>query len=285
MTPTIRPLGDSDESDVVAYVTTAQDDPARHVTFVGVGAASVRNDLTAIDDWRDQTFVATGPDGHVVGVLLVDTDDELGRCWWLGPWADDEATARALLDAAAPLVADLHRREFAPDARNTVQADLATDLGYGPREASAILALDLTTWEDPPDAVTVLPLDTEDRDDVAALHDRLFPGTHTPGRRLVRDDGTSVLVVGEPPVGYVATQVQGDGSVYVDFLGVDPGARGRGYGRALVAAALRRAAADGVDRAYLTVRVGNAGARALYASLGFDEERIAQPFTQEPRRG
>lgn len=144
-------------------------------------------------------------------------------------------------------------------------------------EPSAILRLDLTTWEARPDTAAVRDLDDDDRQPVAALHDLLFPGTHTPGRRLVDDEATSVLVSGEPPLGYVATQAQADGSCYVDYLGVARDARRRGVGRTLVAAALTRAADAGLREACLTVRVGNATARHLYASLGFVEERRAVP--------
>ena len=83
------------------------------------------------------------------------------------------------------------------------------------------------------------------------------------------------------PVGYVAVEVQPDGSGYVDYLGVAAQARGAGLGRVLVAGALRGLAARGVTRVHLTVRVDNATARALYASLGFVEERVAVPY----RRG
>ena len=123
--PRVTLLGDEPDDPVVAYVIAAQADPARHVTFVGEGETTVRSDLTAIDGWREQTYVARDDTGQVVGVLLVDTDEELARCWWLGPWADDGEVARALLAAAEPLVAPLPRREFAPDSRNTWLADLA----------------------------------------------------------------------------------------------------------------------------------------------------------------
>ncbi len=279
----VAPLGDASDEAAVAYVTAAQADPTRNVTFVGEGELTVRSDVRAVDEWRDHTLVATDGD-DVVGVLVVDTDAELGRCWWLGPWADDDAIARALLDAAEPLVDGLQHREFAPDARNTTQAALATALGYAPRQPSAILALDLRAWEPDADTPHVQTLDDEDRDVVAALHDRLFPGTHTPGRRLVRDEATTVLVIGEPPHGYVATQEQEEASLYIDFLGVDPGARRRGLGRDLLVATLDLARRRGMERAFLTVYVSNEAARALYAGLGFDEERLIQPFILERRR-
>lgn len=280
----VAPLGDQDEQDVVAYVVRAQADPRRHVTYLGSTPTSVLADLRAAAAWRDRTLVARTADEVVVGVLTVDLDEELGRLWWLGPWADDHGTGLALLAAGDELAAGIHEREFAPDARNRWMAELATELGYREEVASAVLVADLTTWPTddlPARAAEVRPLEPDDRALVVQLHDHLFSGTHTTGRTLVADDKTIVLVVGDPVEGYVATQLQADGELYIDFVGVDPAARGRGLGRALVAASLERAAADGVDRAGLTVRVDNPHARALYAALGFAEERVIAPY----RRG
>jgi ribosomal protein S18 acetylase RimI-like enzyme len=280
---TVAPLGTGDEAAVVAYVTAAQADPTRHVTYVGDQPATVLADLRAATAWRERTLVAHGGDDRPTGVLTVDVDEDLGRLWWLGPWADDVATARELLTAAGSIAALVHEREFAPDARNTDLARLATDLGYRPEEPSAVLVRDLATWpdDDPAGPGGVRVLEPEDRDEVARLHDHLFAGTHTRGRDLVRDGATEVLVAGDDPRGYVATQEQADGTLYIDFLGVDPAARGRGLGRTLIAAAVTRAAGAGAPAASLTVRAGNRHARALYASLGFTQERMIAPY----RRG
>lgn len=273
---TMAVLGAGDEAAVVAYVVAAQADPARHVVYVGSEPISVLADLAAATAWRARTFVARDDDGGITGVLTVDVDEDLGRLWWLGPWADDTTTARALLAAAADVAGAVREREFAPDARNTALVRLAGELGYRAEEPSAVLVRDLATWppDDLPDAHTVRPLEPEDRVDVARLHDHLFAGTHTRGRDLVRDEATVVLVTGDDPVGYIATQEQADATLYIDFLGVDPAARGRGLGRALIAAAVTRAAAAGAPSASLTVRMGNRRARALYDSLGFTQERV-----------
>lgn len=76
-------------------------------------------------------------------------------------------------------------------------------------------------------------------------------------------------------VGYVAVCFGfslefGGRDAFVDELYVVPEARGRGVGRAALAAAMRAAAAQGVRALHLEVGRTNARARALYESLGFD---------------
>lgn len=275
-------LGDGSAADVVEHVVEAQLDPTRHVIYLGCDRDSIATDLAAVAAWRDRTWVARDDTGAVQGVLTADVDQDMGRLWWLGPWARSAAVSEALLDAAEAVVGDLAReREFAPDERNTELVRIALDRGYVADEMSVVLTCDLDEWPHValPDLALVRPLEADDRAAVARLHDQLFPGTHTAGRALVADEDTTVHVYGdEDPVGYVATQVQADGSGYIDFLGVAPGARGRGHGRALIAAAMTALADRDVPTANLTVRAGNDRARALYASLGFEEERRAPPM-------
>ena len=54
-------------------------------------------------------------------------------------------------------------------------------------------------------------------------------------------------------------------------IAVDPTARGRGLGHALLADAERAARAGGADRLRLEVRVENTAAIALYLSRGYEE--------------
>lgn len=70
------------------------------------------------------------------------------------------------------------------------------------------------------------------------------------------------------PHGYAITGVAGTWG-YVQRLAVDPGARGRGIGRALVADGLRWASRHGAHTACVNTTVPNAPARALCESLGF----------------
>ena len=62
-----------------------------------------------------------------------------------------------------------------------------------------------------------------------------------------------------------------DGALSLEVLAVAGGSQGRGYGRALVDFALRRAKAAGARRLKLYTNEVMAEARAFYARLGFTE--------------
>jgi ribosomal-protein-alanine N-acetyltransferase len=65
-------------------------------------------------------------------------------------------------------------------------------------------------------------------------------------------------------------------------VAVLPSSRRRGVARFLVSLALRRAARAGAGTAFLEVRAGNSGARALYAGLGFREAGVRRSYYREP---
>lgn len=74
----------------------------------------------------------------------------------------------------------------------------------------------------------------------------------------------------ERPGGFLLAQVVADEAELLT-LAVEPDQRRQGVGRALVTAFLAESRARGATRAFLEVAEGNAGARALYAGLGFTE--------------
>ncbi len=95
-----------------------------------------------------------------------------------------------------------------------------------------------------------------------------------------RARGAQVAVALDPrrqvlgSVTYVApgapmAQLSRDGEAEVRMLGVHPGARGTGVGRALATWCLQQAAADGCTAVVLSSLVEMAAAHRLYARLGF----------------
>jgi ribosomal protein S18 acetylase RimI-like enzyme len=99
--------------------------------------------------------------------------------------------------------------------------------------------------------------------------------------------GTIVLVADTDagaPVGYVklvpASELESHRHIReVHGLAVVPSAQGRGVGRALLAAGIEAARADGARRVRLRVLATNAPAVRLYESLGFScEVRLKEEF-------
>ncbi|BBY66595.1 GNAT family N-acetyltransferase [Mycolicibacterium helvum] len=90
-------------------------------------------------------------------------------------------------------------------------------------------------------------------------------------RRRLRDHAQFVVVLAGRPVGMVAAYQESTETAYVYSLWVDPVARGRGFGRRLVVAALDWARRRGVRTATLRMAPDNTAARTVYEGLGFTE--------------
>ncbi len=273
----IEPAGEQRLSAVVAYVAGAQAVPERHVTYVGLDADTLLEEFAEAEAWEARLLVALVGD-QLVGVLLADIDHDMRRVWWIGPWADSEDTLVGLLTEARDRFGALFdEEELAPDGRNDVLRSSARRLGFAEGTASSVLSkLDLT-----PDGISSTePLTAARAETVAELHDSLFAGTHTPGPKLVAAAGTRIRTaqLDGTTAGYIAYEIQADGTGYIDYLGVKPEARRRGLARALVADVCRELAAGDVPAVHLTVRADAPGAVDLYRSLGFTEERVIVPY-------
>lgn len=98
----------------------------------------------------------------------------------------------------------------------------------------------------------------------------MFPGTQLSDDEIAAaiSDGPCLVLTAwldGRPAGYlVAKDDTRMDELYVDYLGVDPAARGRGPGRALLLDAMRWAEDRGRRRAALTVRQDRAEALSLY---------------------
>jgi ribosomal protein S18 acetylase RimI-like enzyme len=92
-------------------------------------------------------------------------------------------------------------------------------------------------------------------------------------RGLLRDPNTDFLLAGDPPVGVCQLRYRPSlwtgADCWLEDIYVEEAARGSGLGRALVKAAFERARERGCARMELDVNEANAGALALYESLGF----------------
>lgn len=278
----IRSAVADDLSAMAVLAEPLQRRPDRHVAYLSVDAASITTEIAELPEWETVSAVAH-IDGDLRGRLVGEIDVEMGRVWWLGPFvatADWSAVADALLShAEAQLPGAITEQEFAVDGRFDDLMTWSETRGFHADPGSIAVAL--------LGPVSGAAIDTRDAgpgdlDTVGALHDRLFPDTHTTGRQIVETtDPRHIRLVTEidgAVVGYVALEEQADGSGYVDFLGVDEAHRGAGIGGGLVAAGVAALRERGCGRIHLTVREANTAARALYARLGFVEEATLVPL-------
>jgi ribosomal protein S18 acetylase RimI-like enzyme len=283
-------------AEVAGWVASCQADPRWHIGEFGFDPDGIEEDLAGREPGGLEQVLVAVDDGEVVALLAVDWDDDPPRAWWAGPIVDDPrhlevgAAADLLLAAGQDLLPHhVTQQEFAFDDRASELGAFAQRHGAVAEEASAVLNRPLADAADlvaaaagTGDGVEVVDPDTGQREAAAALHDRLFPGTHSVGTRAVgvADDRlVRVAVLDDEVVGYVALERQADGDGYLDFVGVSDAVRGRGIGRRLVAAGcLALHVAHGCPAVHLTVRESNVAARQVYVALGFTEERLLRPW-------
>ena len=284
---TVRDALDSDLEALADLAKGLQARPDRHVAYLPTEASAIAAELTGLGSWTSVSAVIDGPSGPV-GWLVGEVDQEMGRVWWWGPMVAgqpwEEPATQLLEHARARLPDGVDEEEFAVDERFVDLCRWAEATGYDIDPGSAILTRSLDGPVAEPE-VPVRAAAASDSTVLGPLHDQLFPGTHTTGARLFEPAGERlvrlVVELDGQPVGYVAIEHTSDDEAYIDYLGVDPTKRRRGLGAALVSAALVEGRRLGAHQAALTVRRANDGARALYRSLGFTEERILVPV----RRG
>ena len=277
----IRSAVDGDLAAIAELAAGLQSDPAAANAYLGVEQRGIVSELDDID-WRSVSAVAID-DGRLIGWLVGDVDAELGRVFWLGPFVAaeswEDAASRLYLGASKLLAPQITEQEMAIDSRFERYQSWAAAHGFTADEGS--LAFVLETDPGPPE-IELRSARDDDLSQLGALHEALFPGTHTTGRQLVENrDADHVRLVSEVEgsvAGYVAFEVQPDGSGYLDFLGVATAFRRRGLGAQLVRAAVTELVERGASPIHLTVREHSHGARALYVGLGFVEERVIRPL-------
>jgi ribosomal protein S18 acetylase RimI-like enzyme len=211
----------------------------------------------------------------------------LGDAWArIGPWrGGGDAAQIVIAGVPADVTLDLverccehaRRRGFGRLVTNAVAPDESESFlaaGFSVHESLHLLRLDLVT--EPPSPTRALArAGRRDRDDVLALDARSFEPFWRLGPVGLRDAITATPVarfrVGRDDGRVAAYGVTGRAGSqgYLQRVAVDPDARGRGWGRTVVADALRWLWEEGATAAHVNTQLGNTTALALYESLGF----------------
>jgi len=273
---------------MVAFIASQQADPARRITYVGADPDGIRAELKGLSPpWHTTAHIERDATGRITAAVIVELDVEAGRAWVLGPWADTGAPA--LLDAAlAGVPPAVTRIELSGPVKNQRLAALAASRGWAATEPSHILVADaavVAAWPVGDDR-TVRAATQADIAVLAPLHDAEFPDTYLTADQMLDGERVALVADGTQPVGYATGEVRDDGEGFIDFVAVDPNARGRGIGRRLVVAITRELMSRSPHgRVALAVHDRRATARALYERLGFSlEESVVAYRSWEGQR-
>lgn len=245
-------------------------------------------------------------DAEVSGAVLIDWDIESGQSWVHGPWiaVDDDRwheIGSGLVDAAmSQLPPGITKSVMTASVGHHCMAAIAHQLGWSAGEVNHVLRVDAPTvaaWSflSPPAPGGLRTMTDEDVAAVRSLHDVEFPGTYYSASELAArvTRGDQIVLIadrrqgrhndGDEIDGYIAGQIQPDGDGYIDFLAVAHSARRAGLGRRLVVGLCRQLMAESTtQRVCLTVQTTRSPARALYESLGFEQEIAIIGFEAPP---
>ena len=93
----IRTSRGEDLDRLAAFAATAQADPERFCAYLAETADGIAAELAEAADWPANGHVALDDQRNVVGWLVAETDADMGRVWWWGPFVGRSSTESALV--------------------------------------------------------------------------------------------------------------------------------------------------------------------------------------------
>ena len=278
--------GDGHVEELIAFIVRMNDEPSHHIAFFGVGEADVRSALDEAIIPISEGFRLAYENEKLIGIFGADADPEISRAWLLGPiieHAQWQKVADELFSTILPIIPEgIREHELFCDVNNVNVRSFAERHNFPPRAETAIFSLDRNAYIRRSASIGIIDFQEAYFTQFEALHNELFPNTYYTARQIVEklDDHHRLLLAvdGERLLGYHFCKIESE-SGYVDFIGMDPSARGRGIGASLLASGLDwMCASPATARVNLTVNADNDAAQSLYKKFGFVCERITIGF-------
>jgi ribosomal protein S18 acetylase RimI-like enzyme len=275
--------------ELVSFVTRLNHDSAHHIGYFGVGEADVRVSLSECIIPPAQGFRLAYDHEKLIGILGVDADPQIGRAWLYGPiieYADWQMIADELLAAILPFIpAEIKKYEIFCDAQNTNIQRFAARHNFNPRSENVIFYLLRSQYKPGTKSPTeIIDYQRIYLEQFERIHIVLFPNAYFTTAQIVSklDENHRLLIAIENDrlLGYTFCKIEPESeSGYVDFIGTDLSARGRGLGADLLAAGLDwMLAAPTTQKINLTVNTDNTAACSLYNKFGFKTERVLRGY-------
>jgi ribosomal protein S18 acetylase RimI-like enzyme len=271
---------------MLAYLVRYNLAAEQHVGFFGDDETEIREALAEIAPPLTESFWLAWEQDKLAGVFGVDYDPEIGRAWLYGPLvtaADWHFVADALFTEVQKCIPpNIHEQDLFFEARNLNGQAFAARHEFSLRSNNAILSLQRTDWKPATVTVPVCAYQAAFFEQFEHLHQTLFPTTYYTARQIVEKQDEKhrlfLSVENERVLGYHFCKVETN-SGYIDFIGVDAAARGKGFGADLLNAGISwMFSHPQIDEICLTVNAENANAIRLYEKFGFVSGRILQGY-------
>ena len=278
--------------ELVHFVARLNSDGPHHIGFFGEGEADVRSSLAECLIPPGEGFMLAYEDDQLVGIFGVDADAEVNKAWLYGPLvghADWHTIADELYESILPLIpVNIRDRLLFCDIRNIHMEEFAARHGFPLQAENALLVL---RREDYKPSVMIKSQVSEYQESffgqIDELHQRLFPnGSYNADQMATKINETHqvfIAIEDERLLGYIYCKIDPQAeSGYVDFVGTDESARGRGIGADLLAAGMDwMFSAPTTRKINLTVNADNIVARNLYEKFGFVTERTMRGYRKQ----
>lgn len=278
--------------ELVQFVTLRNSDGAHHIGFFGEGEADIRASLAECLIPPSEGFVMAYDGDEIVGAFGVDADPEINRAWLFGPLVDHpdwHEVADQLYTKVIPRIpVGIRDYDLFADVQNTRMEAFAVRHGFPIHSENAVLTLARENYNPVSQRKTkVIPYREDFFDAFEQLHKTLFPTGYFTARQMVEkiDENHQLFLAVENGqlLGYHFGKTEPpSGSGYVDFIGTDASARGRGIGADLLAAGIDWMLAEpATQKINLTVNADNVAARKLYEKFDFVTDRVMRGYRKQ----
>lgn len=278
--------------ELVQFAVRLNSEGAHHIGFFGEGEADVRASLEECIIPSAEGFLLAYENDTLVGIFGVDADLEIDRAWLFGPLiehADWHILADELYKQILPLIpASIHSYDLFCDEQNIRMEEFAARHGFPLHSENAVMTLNCSHYKPSVKRETkIIAYEEGFFEAFEKLHNTLFPKTYFTARQMVEKINAMhqlLLAVDESRLlGYHFGKIDPAAeSGYVDFIGTDEFARGRGVGADLLAAGMDwMLSAPATQKVSLTVNANNHIARGLYEKFGFVTERVMRGYRKQ----
>jgi RimJ/RimL family protein N-acetyltransferase len=229
---------------------------------------------------------------RLVGVFGMDADPEINRAWLFGPLVDHSdwhEIADQLYAKVLPRIpVNIRDYDLFADVQNTRMEAFAVRHGFPVNSENAVLTLAREDYKPVAKRQSkIIAYQKRFIKRFETLHKTLFPNAYFSARQIVEkiDENHRLFLVVEERqlLGYLFCKIEpGSGSGYVDFIGTDSSARGRGIGADLLASGIDwMLSAPTTMKINLTVNADNIPARHLYEKFGFVTDRVMRGYRKQ----